>query len=106
MQAVVEALALHGVDTDALVVLEHASHAVVQTAVHAPLAVERVGFALGAWQQRREELMTSLATRGSFTTATRTTESKKMGLTTSQQVLDQLLMAAEACVIPFWWRGK
>lgn len=48
VQAVVEALPLHGADTDALVVLECASHAVIQRAVHAPLAVERVGFTLGA----------------------------------------------------------
>lgn len=55
VQAVVEALPLHGADTDALVVLENAPYAVIQRAVHAPLAVERVGFTLGTWGRNRRE---------------------------------------------------
>lgn len=47
MQKVVVLLLLHGMDPDALVVFEKASYGLIQTAVHAPLAVERVGLTLG-----------------------------------------------------------
>lgn len=40
--------ALHGAHTDALVLLEQAANGVTERAVHAPLPVEGVGFALGS----------------------------------------------------------
>lgn len=47
MQKVVELLLLHAMDPDALVVFEKPSYGLFQAAVHAPLAVERVGLTLG-----------------------------------------------------------
>lgn len=50
VQEVAEVVPLHGAHADALVVLEQAADGLVQGAVHAALAVERVGLALGAWK--------------------------------------------------------
>lgn len=47
VKKVVKIPTLHGADADALVLLEQAPYGVVETAIHAPLPIERVGFTLG-----------------------------------------------------------
>lgn len=103
VQKVVKIFLLHGVDTDTLIVFEQASYRVTQRAVQTPLGIKRVGLTLCTWGQRLKS-KTKQRT-GSFREvimASRysTVSQSNFRLTTSQQVLDQLLMATETSVIP------
>lgn len=52
VEKVVKIPTLHGVHTDALVLLEQTPYGIIKRAIHAPLPIKCVGFALGTWRQR------------------------------------------------------